>query len=74
MQCEGDILTPKVLSQAKQESHRLVVLLTGTARGRHHQGFGARGPGGPQDAVHVGAFHHLGGVQATEEDDWLLRI
>ena len=59
---ELSTLTPEVLGQAQQQAHRLVVLVPRAARGAQHQGLGARGPRGPQDPVHVGALHHLGGV------------
>ena len=57
--CVCVVLTPEVLGQAQQEPHCLVVAVPGGAGGSQHQGLGTRRPGGPQDAVHVGATHHL---------------
>lgn len=52
-------LTPEVGGQCQKQAHRLAVGRVGAAGHGEHQRLGAGGAGGPQDAVHVGARHHL---------------
>lgn len=57
----GSVLTPEVLCQTKKQPHCLVVVVTRGAGGTQHQGFSPWSSGGPEDAIHVCAFHHLRG-------------
>ena len=56
--CVGE-RTPKVMSQAEQQSHRLVVVVSRTAGSSENQRFGPWSSRGPKDPIYICAFHQL---------------
>lgn len=52
-------LTPEVGSECQQQPHSLAVGGVGATGDGEHQRLSAGSARGPQDAVHVGACHHL---------------